>query len=91
MSDNKDILIKRTKVVLNKEHNELLEVAIGEVRRINDQPYFIISFGGDREAAIVGRDEWDKFVALVVNLDWDPEDTWIRPLRKDKKHKCRFC
>jgi len=91
MSETKDILIKRKKIVCNKEHNELLEVVIGEVRRIGDQPYFVISFGGGKEGVFVGRDEWDKFVDLVINLDWDPEDTWIRPLRKDKKHKCRFC
>ena len=85
-----DRLIKRTKVILNQDCPEFTEVAIGEIRRIKNQIYFVLSFGGNKEALIIGRDEWDKFIDLIINLDWDPEDTWIRPLRKDRKHMCRF-
>ena len=90
MLNKKSILIKRKKVVLNKNINKHIEVAIGEIRRTDDDVHFVLSFGGDKEVAIIGRDEWDKFIELIINLDWDPEDTWIRPLRKNNKHNCRF-
>ena len=90
MLKNQGILVKRKKTILNKNNNKNLEVAIGEIRRTGNNAHFVLSFGGDKEVVIIGRDEWDKFVELIINLDWDPEDTWIRPLRKNNKHNCRF-
>jgi len=90
MTDKKETLIKQKKAVLNKHSNKDIEVAIAEIRRINNDVRFVLSFGVGREVVILGREEWNKFLGLVINLDWDPEDTWIRPLRKETKHKCRF-
>jgi len=90
MARDKNTLVKQKKIILNKAHQNHLEVVIAEIHRIDNQVYYVISFGGDKEIIMFGPDEYEKFVDLVINLDWDPEDTWIRPLRKDKKHKCRF-
>tara|TARA_R110000824_G_scaffold67377_2_gene174437 strand:+ start:42 stop:317 length:276 start_codon:yes stop_codon:yes gene_type:complete len=90
MGLHKKTLIKQKKVVLNKHNNKDIEVAIAEIYRCGNAVRFVLSFGVDSEVTILGRDEWEKFLDLIINLDWDPEDTWIRPLRKDKKHKCRF-
>ena len=80
--------IKQTKVILNtKEENRFLEVAIAEIRKIGEKTAFVISFGGDKTGVIIGQEEWDKFVGLIVNLNWDPEDTWERPIRLAKKSR----
>ena len=92
MSHDKGILIKQKKIICNKKHNSYLEVAIGEIRKIDNivEPCFVISFGGGKEAIFIGREEWNKFIELVNNLDWNPEDTWIRPLKDHKKNTCQF-
>ena len=90
MDLSRKTLINQEKVVLNKNHKNHIEVAIGEVHRGDNQVYYVISFGGDKKAVIFGADEYEKFIDLVINLDWDPEDTWIRPVFKGKKHTCRF-
>jgi hypothetical protein len=90
MEFSKKTLIKQKKVVLNKAHRGQIDVAIGEIHRVDNQVYYVISFGGDKQTIIVGADEYEKFIDLVINLDWDPEDTWIRPIAKNKKHTCRF-
>ena len=90
MALSKKTRIKQEKVVLNKNQPNNIEVAIGEVHRIENKVYYVISFGGDKEIIISGPDEYEKFIDLIINLDWDPEDTWIRPILKTKKHTCRF-
>ena len=47
----------------------------------------MISFGGDKTGFIIGEKEWDKFVDLVMNLNWDLEDTWVRPIKLIKKSR----
>ena len=84
MDLTKKTLIKQKKVVLNKHSNRDIEVAIAEIHRHSEDVRFVLGFGGDKEITILGRDEWEKFLDLVINLDWDPEDTWIRPKRKKR-------
>ena len=67
-----------------KEENEYLEVAIAEIRRDGDKVYYVVSFGGGKEGVIVGREEWEKFLGLVNNIDWHPDDTWIRPIKRKR-------
>ena len=82
------------KIILNKDHhdNEFLEVAIGEIWAQDGQIYYVISFGGGKEAVFVGEEEYEKFVDLVLNLHPDPDKTWIRPypLRHRKRAKSPF-
>lgn len=94
MTSSKKKPFIQKKIILNKGHrnNELLEVAIGEIWMQDDQIYYVISFGGGKEAIFVGEEEYNKFVDLVLNLHPDPDNTWIRPfpLRHRKRRKCRF-
>ena len=85
---NKGKRIKQTKLILNsEEENKYLEVVIAEVRNIGNKTAFVISFGGDKTGVIIGEKEWDKFVDLIMNLNWDPEDTWVRPIKMIKKSR----
>tara|TARA_R110000824_G_scaffold219453_1_gene406369 strand:- start:553 stop:825 length:273 start_codon:yes stop_codon:yes gene_type:complete len=85
---NKGKKIKQIKLVLNsEEENKHLEVVIAEIRRIGNKTAYMISFGGDKTGFIIGEKEWDKFVDLVMNLNWDLEDTWVRPIKLIKKSR----
>jgi len=92
MASSKNKPSVQKKVVLNKGFNEFIEVAIGEIWEIDDEIYYVISFGGGKEAIMVGEEEYEKFVDLVLNLHWDPDKTWIRvnPLRNRKRPKSDF-
>lgn len=89
-SFKKGVLLKRKKLVLNKHNNKNLNVAIAEVRKSFNETYFVLSFGGENEVVVVGEDEWYNFLELLLNLDRNKDDTWIRPLPKLRTHNCRF-
>ena len=90
MAHNKGILLKRKKLILNKHNNKNLEIAIAEIRKDHNNTYFVVSFGAGKEATIIGIDEWYNFLELLLNLDRQSDDTWIRPLPKLRAHNCRF-
>ena len=66
MASSKNKPLVQKKIVLNKEHGEFLEVAIGEIWEQDGKIYYVISFGGGKEAIMVGEEEYEKFVDLVV-------------------------
>ena len=45
MNRKKEILVKQQKAVLNKHSNKDIEVAIAEIRRIDNDVHFVLSFG----------------------------------------------
>ncbi|QDP51446.1 MAG: hypothetical protein GOVbin630_144 [Prokaryotic dsDNA virus sp.] len=67
------------KIILNKETEGELQVAIGEIEviksRFGDQFHYILSFGGDKTLRIIGKKNWEAFLDMLKWLDWDPEAT----------------
>ena len=67
------------KVILNKEYLDRLEVAIGEIEVVNteekEEIHYLLSFGGDKNIRIIGKNNWTKFIDMITWLDWDPEVT----------------
>ena len=79
---NKNIKRERRiqkKIILNKNHPDHIEVAIGEIEvyqnRFGESIHYIVSFGGDKSIRIVGKKNWNAFVDMIQWLHWDPEET----------------
>ena len=68
MASSKNKPLVQKKIVLNKEHGEFLEVAIGEIWEQDGKIYYVISFGGGKEAIMVGEEEYEKFVDLELKF-----------------------
>ncbi len=67
------------KIVLNKDYQDQIEVAIVEMECVrkgdNEEFHYILSFGGDKTIRIIGEEDWLKFKTMLQWIDWNAEDT----------------
>jgi len=71
-------ILKKGKLVLNKNHDTLLEVAILTIEQLdNDEVHFVLNIGGSKELRFTSYREWQKFIKFVRWFDWEPGDTGV--------------